>query len=235
MGLDSSEMNLLYAKKLTFNGYYEDSDKLLVKYTKFSNDYHLCKMINAFQQNNKVLAEKHLKVLEDSFEPLPRRYESLIYLVRADIEHWKVEELDDIARDMKHSGSRLRIARGGKKTQGIQEEILRKLDKKIKNLQDKADGASGSGEDKKDEIGSSSKAIGQNQQKPAEDSGILSGDGTGKIDDKKLKTLADKWGTMPEKERAKAIHEITRDLPARYRVVIEDFFKALAKTEENKR
>jgi len=33
---------------------------------------------------------------------------------------------------------------------------------------------------------------------------------------------------MPEKERAKAIMELTKDLPARYRVVIEDYFKALS-------
>ena len=33
---------------------------------------------------------------------------------------------------------------------------------------------------------------------------------------------------MPEKERAKAIMEITQDLPSRYRVVIEDYFKALS-------
>jgi len=48
------------------------------------------------------------------------------------------------------------------------------------------------------------------------------------VDDKKLKTLAEKWGTMPEKDRAKAIMDITKDLPARYRVVIEDYFKALS-------
>jgi hypothetical protein len=48
------------------------------------------------------------------------------------------------------------------------------------------------------------------------------------VDDKKLQTLAKSWGTMPDKERAKAIMEITKDLPARYRVVIEDYFKALS-------
>jgi len=52
------------------------------------------------------------------------------------------------------------------------------------------------------------------------------------VDDKKLKTLADNWGTMPEKDRAKAIMEITKDLPARYRVVIEDFFKSLSNTSK---
>lgn len=44
--------------------------------------------------------------------------------------------------------------------------------------------------------------------------------------------MADNWGTMPEKDRAKAIMEITKDLPARYRVVIEDFFKSLSNTKK---
>ena len=56
----------------------------------------------------------------------------------------------------------------------------------------------------------------------------MGGAGNGTVDDKKLQTLAKSWGTMPEKERAKAIMEITKDLPARYRVVIEDYFKALS-------
>ena len=34
---------------------------------------------------------------------------------------------------------------------------------------------------------------------------------------------------MPEHERARAIQELTRDLPPRYRLVIEDYFKSLNK------
>jgi hypothetical protein len=56
----------------------------------------------------------------------------------------------------------------------------------------------------------------------------LGGAGSGVVDDKKLATIAKSWGTMPEKERAKAIMEITKDLPARYKVIIEDYFKALS-------
>jgi hypothetical protein len=67
---------------------------------------------------------------------------------------------------------------------------------------------------------------------PAPDSGILGGAGSGTVDEKKLKTLAEKWGTMPEKDRAKAIMEITKDLPARYRVIIEDYFKALSNSSK---
>ena len=58
----------------------------------------------------------------------------------------------------------------------------------------------------------------------------MGGAGNGTVDDKKLATLAKSWGTMPERDRAKAIMEITKDLPARYRVVIEDYFKSLSNT-----
>jgi hypothetical protein len=37
---------------------------------------------------------------------------------------------------------------------------------------------------------------------------------------------------MPDKDRARAIMEITKDLPARYRVIIEDYFKALSSTSK---
>jgi len=54
------------------------------------------------------------------------------------------------------------------------------------------------------------------------------------VDNKKLETLARSWGTMPDRDRAKAIMEITRDLPPRYRVIIEDYFKALSSTGSGK-
>jgi hypothetical protein len=63
---------------------------------------------------------------------------------------------------------------------------------------------------------------------PAPDSALLGGAGNGTVDEKKLATIAKAWGTMPDRDRAKAIMEITKDLPARYRVVIEDYFKALS-------
>jgi hypothetical protein len=41
--------------------------------------------------------------------------------------------------------------------------------------------------------------------------------------------MADVWGKLPERERAKAMVELTKDLPPRYREVIEAYFKNLAK------
>ena len=46
---------------------------------------------------------------------------------------------------------------------------------------------------------------------------------------KRVKEIAEVWGKLPEKERAKAMMELTKDLPPRYREVIEEYFKTLAK------
>jgi len=51
----------------------------------------------------------------------------------------------------------------------------------------------------------------------------------GEVDTKKVKEIADVWGKLPEKERAKALVELTRDMPAKDRAVIEAYFKELAK------
>jgi len=40
--------------------------------------------------------------------------------------------------------------------------------------------------------------------------------------------LSENWGKLPEKERAKAMLELTREMPPRYREVIENYFKKLA-------
>ena len=52
------------------------------------------------------------------------------------------------------------------------------------------------------------------------------------MDPKKLKELAEVWGKLPEKERAKAMAELTRDMPPRYREVIEKYFKEISKSAD---
>jgi len=49
------------------------------------------------------------------------------------------------------------------------------------------------------------------------------------VDKRKVKEIADVWGKLPEKERAKALVELTRGMPAKDRAVIEAYFKELAK------
>ena len=47
------------------------------------------------------------------------------------------------------------------------------------------------------------------------------------MDRKRLKEIADVWGKLPDKERAKAMADLTRDMPPKYREVIENYFKNL--------
>jgi hypothetical protein len=55
--------------------------------------------------------------------------------------------------------------------------------------------------------------------------------GPGVVDQKRLTDYAKQWGKLPEKERAKAMAELTRDMPPRYREVIENYFKKVAQSQ----
>jgi len=61
-----------------------------------------------------------------------------------------------------------------------------------------------------------------------QDSQIAPFRGAGTVDQKRLANIAQNWGTLPEKERAKAMAELTKEMPAHYREVIENYFKKLA-------
>jgi hypothetical protein len=63
-----------------------------------------------------------------------------------------------------------------------------------------------------------------------QDSGIAPFAAQGTVDQKKLQNLAQIWGTLPPKEQAKHMAELTRDMPPRYREVIENYFKKLAQS-----
>jgi len=61
-----------------------------------------------------------------------------------------------------------------------------------------------------------------------QDSKIATLPGTGVVSPKKLAKLADAWGKLPEKERAKQLKALTRDLPPQHRDLIERYFKQIA-------
>ena len=52
-----------------------------------------------------------------------------------------MEKLGDIGRKMDNVQRRLDLARGGKKTQGQQKEIVRRLDELIKEIENLAGGS----------------------------------------------------------------------------------------------
>lgn len=224
------------ARVQTNGGNYEDSLLLLKSYypkQEEYNDYAYLKAVNHFALNEKKEAEKWIQNLEDSFNPLPRRYQAMINVMKEDIKIWKEGDLNDIVRDMKRSGTRLVNAKAGEKTQEVQKQVITKLDKLIKEQEDAKNNMNAKLNGKGD--GSKNPQPGQgDKQSPdaATDSNVMGGNGEGKVDEKKLRQLADNWGTLPPEERAKAVMDVQRDLPAKYKPMIEEYFKSLNRMDK---
>jgi hypothetical protein len=52
------------------------------------------------------------------------------------------------------------------------------------------------------------------------------------VDQKKIGSKSG-WGDLPPKEREEALQQISKDLPAHFRDVIEEYFRKLAREESN--
>jgi tetratricopeptide (TPR) repeat protein len=163
--------------------------------------------------------------LLDDVADAPDRYKVVATMLFFDIQNWSKDQKDfaNIGRLMDNSGRRLDLARGGQQTQDIQKKIIFRLDEAIKEMEQKQKQGQGGG----NQPGSG----GNNTRpsNPAADSTPMGGSGDGKVDDKRLKKLAEEWGKLPAAERAKAIQEITRDVPPKYKPMIEEYFKSLNK------
>jgi len=70
--------------------------------------------------------------------------------------------------------------------------------------------------------------------RPLNDSVLGGIKGKGVVDNKRVKELADVWGKLPEKERARAMVELTRDMPPKYRDAIEAYFKKRSEQETSR-
>jgi hypothetical protein len=169
-----------------------------------------------------------LRLLDDTVDA-PERYRMVAALMHFDMLGWREKDLGWVARMMDNIERRLDLYRGGPKTQDMQKKVVLQLDEMIKELEEQqknqgngsGKGSSGNGRPGKNIQASS----------PQRDSYGGDGGGPGKVEQKKFKELAENWGKLPEKERAKALLDLTRDMPARHRELIENYFKNLAKSE----
>jgi hypothetical protein len=150
--------------------------------------------------------------------------------------------LSNIERLMDNSGRRLELARAGEKTQDIQKKIVFRLEELIKEQENKnknqkpGDGKPGDGPPNGGNCPGGGPPGGQpgngpgNQTNPtqnAQDSYIMGGSGAGKVDEKQLRQIAEQWGSLPPDKRAKIVEDITRDQPAKYKQMIDEYFKSL--------
>ena len=228
-----SNLALGFARGLTNGRVYEESlatlDLIQPEQTIDPATYFFHKAVAQHALIKKDDAVRTITRLLDDVADAPDRYKMLATIMFLDMGNWKKDEKDlsNIKRLMDNSERRLSQARGGKVTQDIQKKIVFRLDELIKEKEQQCKGGQcnggqcpGGGQGNKPGSGN----IRSNSNAP--DSTIMGGAGKGEVDmTKQMKALADKWGTMPERERAKAIQELTKDYPARYRQVIEDFMK----------
>jgi hypothetical protein len=68
---------------------------------------------------------------------------------------------------------------------------------------------------------------------PQRDSNGGNGSGSGDVDPRKLKEIAEVWGKLPASERERALAEMTQGMSPKYRDVIENYLRAHGSTREH--
>jgi hypothetical protein len=224
-----------YAKALAGKRVYEEAlDALKVVQPEQVVDpatYYFFKAVAEHALIQKEQSVGSIARLLDDVADTPDRYKMVATLMFFDMQNWSADakDLANVGRLMDNSGRRLDLARGGEKTQDIQKKILFRLDEKIKELENQQKGQCNGGQCPNGGDCNKPGPGNLNPNNPAQDSQIMGGGGDGKVDDKKLKKLGEEWGKLPASERAKAVTEITRDLPPKFKPMIEEYFKSLNK------
>jgi hypothetical protein len=170
-------------------------------------------------------ARQSITALEQDVVEAPERYLRVAGLMRHDMQSWRDRDLGAAARVMKNAGRRIEQTRVDNTTYKMQHEIVARLDELIRELEKPG---SGDGDLPIPEPRRRMKKGGPNSDKPMEDSEPATNGGKGDVFEQKLRGLGD-WGKLPERERAKAMQGLIRDLPPQYRQIIEDYFRALAR------
>jgi hypothetical protein len=229
-----ANLTLAYGKALSRRRVYEEAlDALKLVKAEEVVDPSAYLFYRAVAEHSLTLKEDATRTvvrLLDDVSEVPDRYKMVAVLIAFDMGGWQEKDLGSIARKMDNIERRLELARGGPKTQKIQKDVVARLDEMIKALENQAKGNSNGGA-----CPNGGQAGNNNRpSSPQLDSYGGTNSGKGNVDPKQLEHLAQQWGQLPQKERAEAMQTLTRDMPAKYREVIENYFKKLATSEANK-
>jgi hypothetical protein len=160
-----------------------------------------------------------LNLLLENEQDIPRRYLSVAKLMESDIKPLEKDSLDEVSRLMDDIQRRLNFGRAGTRVRDEEEDVIAKLDKMIEDMEKQRQQA-------QQARGNADGTL--QPSKPADDSNAMGGKGPGNVDQKRLKNEAG-WGNLPPKERQEALQQISKDLPAHFRDVIEEYFRKLAR------
>jgi len=163
-----------------------------------------------------------LNQLLENEDSLPRRYKTLADLMVADIQPLKTDSLDEIARLMDDIRRRQELHRSGTRVRKEEEEVLAKLDKLIEELEKQLQ--------QQQQMASGAQQGGSQPSNPLDQSVPGGVQGEGNVDPKKINKGAD-WGDLPPGEREAVLQDLSKDLPAHFREVIEEYLKKLAKDD----
>jgi hypothetical protein len=224
-GLVVDHLRLLVARHFVQNEMYDEAidqfDQLSLSLVLDPASLLFYKSIAQHQLIQKqACLESAQKLLENETE-LPLRYAMLSKLMVADIQPLQEDSLDEIARLMNDIRRRQKLYRAGMRVRGEEEEVIRKLDKLIEQIQQHR-------QNMQQQQQSSPQ---DSAQKPLDESRVAGGQGEGKTNTKSLSEGGD-WGDLPQQDRAAALAEMGKDLPPHYRAVIEEYFRKLADEQD---
>jgi hypothetical protein len=216
-------LRLIYGHWLAQHNYYDEAriplDGLLPKDVIDPSTLLFYQSVVQHRLLEKANCLATLATLLENEGELPRRYSRVARLMEADIRPMKVDSLDEIARLMEDIERRLRFARAGTRVRKQEDDVIAKLDKLIEAKE-------GGGEDGIPGMPGAGPG-GSRAMSPAADSVPLGGRGPGDVDQKKIGTKSG-WGNLPPKARQEALQQISKDLPAHFRDVIEEYLERLA-------
>ena len=62
-----------------------------------------------------------------------------------------------------------------------------------------------------------------------QDSQIANNGGPGHVNQRKFRDLQERWGNLPERDRQRALQDLTAGLSSTYRESIENYFRKIAR------
>ncbi len=218
-GLVRNNLRLLYAQWLAQNRYYDESLHQLDGLKPADVVDPAALLFYQSTGYHRMPDKKECLPLVDRLlereKQIPHRYVVVARLIRSDLQPLKTDSLDEVSRLMDEVERRLDLKRAGTRVRQQEDEVLAKLDKLIKKLEEQ-------------QQQSSSSAANLAPSNPAQDSRPMGGLAPGNVDPKSIGSNSG-WGNLPPKQRQEALQQIGKDLPAHYREVIEEYFRKLAR------
>jgi hypothetical protein len=216
-----ANLSLAYARALSSRRVYEEALEALnaVKAEQVVDpaSYLFCQAVAEHALNDRLAANTTIIRLLDDCADVPQRYKTVASLMVYDMLGWQDKDMGWIARKMDNIERRLELARGGPTTQKMQKQVVARLEEMIKELEPP------DGDGPCREV--PNKTVNPTDRQKESIGG--DGPGPGNVDLRKLKEIADVWGKLPPRDQARVTQEMLRQMPPKYREIIENYFKNL--------